>query len=59
MFKEPSSLWKVKCKKCNNEQVVYSRPSNEIKCLKCSETIIVPSGGKGKTVSCEIIEVIK
>jgi ribosomal protein S27E len=59
MFKEPSPLWKVKCKKCGHEQIVYSKPSNEIKCLKCSETIIVPTGGKGKLINCEIVEVIK
>jgi len=59
MFKEPSPLWKVKCKECGNEQIVFSKPSNKLICLKCSKVIIEPTGGKGKLVNCEIIEVIK
>ncbi|MEO2154898.1 MAG: 30S ribosomal protein S27e [Nanoarchaeota archaeon] len=59
LFKKPSPLWKVKCKKCENVQIVYSKPSTEVKCLKCKEIIIVPTGGKGETVNCEVIEVIQ
>ena len=59
LFKKPSPLVKVKCKKCNNEQIVYSRPAIVVKCNKCGEIIIEPTGGKGNLVNCEIIEVIQ
>lgn len=38
----------VRCKKCKNEQVVFSTVKNEVKCLICGEILAEPRGGKAK-----------
>jgi len=38
----------VKCEKCKNEQTVFEKSATEVKCLVCSETLVVPAGGKGE-----------
>jgi small subunit ribosomal protein S27e len=49
MKQEPNSRFvKVRCEKCKNEQIVFNRPSTEIRCLVCSETLAKPSGGSVK-----------
>ena len=40
-----SGFVKVKCK-CGNEQMIFSKSSNEVKCLVCGETLAKPGGGK-------------
>lgn len=37
---------KVKCKKCNNEQKIFSRSAMAVKCLVCGEALAKSSGGK-------------
>jgi len=59
LFKKPSPLWKVKCKNCQHEQIVYSKPAIIVKCNNCGEVIIKPTGGKGETINCEVVEVIQ
>jgi small subunit ribosomal protein S27e len=46
---------KVKCGKCNNEQVVFSNASSPVKCLICGEELVKTTGGKSK-VSAEVLE---
>ncbi|MEM3192521.1 MAG: 30S ribosomal protein S27e [Candidatus Parvarchaeota archaeon] len=56
IFKNAESVFmKVRCKKCKNEQIVFSRPSSDVKCLVCGELLVKSTGGKGE-VSGEIIE---
>lgn len=43
-----SDFLKVKCNKCKNEQVVFSKPASVVKCLVCEEVITKPSGGKAE-----------
>ncbi|MBL7160851.1 MAG: 30S ribosomal protein S27e [Candidatus Aenigmarchaeota archaeon] len=38
----------VKCGKCKNEQIVFEKPASEVKCLVCSEKLVMPTGGKGE-----------
>jgi small subunit ribosomal protein S27e len=38
---------KVKCEKCKNEQVIFSKPAGEVKCLVCGEVLAENTGGKG------------
>jgi len=59
LFKQPSPLIKVKCKNCQNEQIIYSKIATKVKCLKCGEVIALPTGGKGELVNAELVEVIK
>lgn len=42
-----SRFIRVRCNSCGNEQVVFSHPSMEIKCLVCGATLVKPSGGRG------------
>jgi len=35
----------VKCKKCNNEQNIFSKAATEVKCLVCQEVIAENTGG--------------
>lgn len=39
---------KVKCEKCNNEQVIFSRATSEVTCNACEEVLATPTGGKAK-----------
>jgi small subunit ribosomal protein S27e len=48
---------KVKCHKCGNEMIIYSKISTQVNCTKCSEIIAVPTGGKS-SVKAEILELI-
>lgn len=41
-----SKFLKVLCNKCKNEQVVFSKPTTVVKCLKCGEELAVPTGGE-------------
>jgi len=39
---------RVRCNDCGNEQMIYSHASSVVKCLVCSKTLAVPSGGKAE-----------
>ena len=41
---------KVKCEGCKNEQVIFSKPSGEVKCLVCGEVLARNRGGKAEIV---------
>lgn len=49
-----SKFIKILCKKCKNEQVIYNKASTVVKCLKCGEELVNPTGGeahiKGKVI---------
>ncbi len=49
---EPRSKFlTVKCNKCKNEQIIFNKPSSEIKCLVCGEPLCEPTGGLGELKS--------
>ena len=49
MFENPKSKFiKIRCKSCNNEQVVFDKASTEVKCNVCNNTLIKPTGGLAK-----------
>ncbi len=37
---------KVKCKDCNNVQIIFSHAKTIVKCIVCGTTLAEPSGGK-------------
>ncbi len=41
-----SEFVRVKCTKCKNEQSIFSKCSNVVKCLVCGEVLAEPTGGK-------------
>ncbi len=54
------SFLRVKCKKCNNEQNVFSKPAGPVKCLVCGAVLLENTGGKGKpTGECMILQEMK
>lgn len=40
-----SKFLKVKCSKCKNEQIVFSKAAMAVKCLVCSAALAEPTGG--------------
>ncbi len=42
-----SKFLKIKCADCENEQIVFSKPSMKIPCSVCGATIAEPTGGTG------------
>jgi len=58
LIPKPRSVFlRVKCPKCANEQIVFERTSNYIKCNVCDELVAEPTGGKAK-VRGEILQVL-
>lgn len=43
-----SKFVKVKCGKCKNEQITYTKASMNVKCLVCGETLVKPAGGDAR-----------
>jgi len=56
--KPKSCFLRVRCPDCGNEQVVYSNPTNVVKCNICKITLAVPTGGKAK-INGEIVAVME
>lgn len=42
---------KMKCEKCHNEQVIFSKATVTVKCLVCGEVLAEPTGGFAKLKS--------
>ncbi|MDH7516994.1 MAG: 30S ribosomal protein S27e [Candidatus Thermoplasmatota archaeon] len=53
-----SRFIKVRCRDCENEQVLFDRASTPVLCHICGSKLAVPSGGKAK-IKGEILEVIE
>ena len=55
---EPTSKFvKVRCVKCKNEQVVFGKAANTVKCLVCEEVLAKSTGGKAEFVA-RVLEVL-
>ncbi len=52
-----SKFLKVRCPKCNNEQIIFGNASSEVKCLVCGKELAMPKGGKA-TVKARVLEVL-
>lgn len=56
---EPRSRFLVvQCPECNNDQIIFSHASREIKCTACSFVLAKPSGGKA-TILGEVTQVLE
>ncbi|HEC76216.1 MAG TPA: 30S ribosomal protein S27e [Thermoplasmatales archaeon] len=51
----PSSFYKIKCKDCSNEQIVFSKASTVVRCSICGSVLAQPTGGKAE-IKGEILE---
>jgi len=56
--KNESKFIKVRCKDCENEQVLFNKASTEVSCHICGSKLAVPAGGKA-IIKGEILEVIE
>ncbi|MBW2995398.1 30S ribosomal protein S27e, partial [Candidatus Woesearchaeota archaeon] len=55
---EPKSKFlKVRCPKCNNEQIIFGNASTDVNCLVCNKELAKPKGGKA-VVKSRILEVL-
>jgi len=58
-MKKPNSRFiKVRCKDCENEQVLFNKASTTVSCHICGSKLAVPSGGKAN-IKGEILEIIE
>jgi small subunit ribosomal protein S27e len=51
-----SKFLKVMCKKCKHQQIVFDKPSTEVKCLNCGAILLIPTGGKGELIEAKVIK---
>jgi len=53
-----SKFIKVRCPKCNNEQITFGKTAVKVDCLVCGKTVAEPTGGKSR-VKARILEVLE
>ena len=58
MDKPKSKFVKVRCKDCENEQVLFDKASTTVSCHICGSKLATPTGGKAK-IKGELLEVIE
>ena len=58
MKKPDSKFIKVRCKDCENEQVLFNKASNTVSCHICGSKLAIACGGKA-TIKGEVLEVIE
>lgn len=58
MDKPESKFVKVRCKDCENEQVLFDKASTIVSCHICGSKLATPTGGKAK-IKAELLEVIE
>jgi len=58
MSETKSRFVRVRCKDCENEQVLFNKASTEVSCHICGSRLATPSGGKAN-IKAEILEVIE
>ena len=58
MKKAESKFIKVRCKDCENEQILFNKASNTVSCHICGSKLAIPVGGKAK-IKGEILDIIE
>jgi len=58
MEKPESKFVKVRCKDCENEQVLFDKASTIVSCHICGSKLATPTGGKAK-IKGELLELIE
>ncbi len=57
VMKEETRFVKVRCNKCKNEQIIYGKATNIVRCLSCNTVLTESGGGKAK-IRTLILEVL-
>ena len=58
MKKTKSKFIKVRCKDCENEQVLFDKASSPVSCRICGSKLAIPKGGKAE-IKGELLEFIE
>jgi len=58
MKKPDSKFIKVRCKDCENEQVLFNKASTTVSCHICGSKLAITCGGKAK-IKGEVLEIIE
>ena len=58
MEKPTSRFIKVRCKDCENEQVLFNKASTVVSCHICGSKLAIPRGGKAD-IKGEILEILE
>ncbi|MEM4703102.1 MAG: 30S ribosomal protein S27e [Candidatus Pacearchaeota archaeon] len=53
-----SKFVRVRCPKCDGEQIIFGKATTIVKCLKCKTQLTKPTGGKAK-IRARVLEVLK
>jgi len=52
-----SRFLKVECLKCKNEQIIYNKAPEDVKCLVCGNTLAEKTGGMN-VIKAKILKVL-
>ena len=53
-----SKFIRVRCPKCDSEQVIFGKATTKVKCIKCGYQLTKPASGKAK-IKAKVLEVFK
>ncbi|MEM4153127.1 MAG: 30S ribosomal protein S27e [Candidatus Pacearchaeota archaeon] len=53
-----SKFVRVRCPKCNAEQIIFGKATTNIKCLNCNYLLAKPAASKAK-IRAKVLEVFK
>jgi len=53
-----SKFVRIRCPKCENEQVIFGKATTSVRCLKCNYTMSKPTASKAK-IRAKVLEVFK
>ncbi|HDM66891.1 MAG TPA: 30S ribosomal protein S27e [Thermoplasmatales archaeon] len=53
-----SRFIRVRCRDCENEQVIFDKASTPVSCHICGSTLAIPRGGKAE-IKGEILEILE
>ncbi len=52
-----SKFYRVMCKKCKSDQIIYNKAATVVKCLSCGEELASPCGGEA-IIKGKVLEVL-
>jgi small subunit ribosomal protein S27e len=53
-----SKFVRIKCPKCENEQIIFGKATTIVRCTKCNYILTKPSSSKAK-IRAKVLEVFK
>jgi small subunit ribosomal protein S27e len=57
MVQPESRFLKVECLKCKNEQIIFNKSAQDVKCLVCGNTLAKVTGGMS-IIKAKILKVL-